>query len=450
MSALLERLPFFRRRPILVAKFPGRGRPKHGWPWFLAGVLLGVVALSGLYFWGTSGRTLTQPVRLDYGPASPAFAAVYGPLLGAEFTGGNSVEVLVNGVEFFPAMLSAIAGAQQTITLETYIWTSGTISDRFIAALSERARHGVKVLVLIDGMAPLEFKQADRTRLSDSGVQLRTYARHHWYDFKLNFNHRTHRKILVVDGKVGFTGGMCIDDQWLGDADSTKVWRETQVRVAGPVVREMQAVFASNWLETTSGLLLGADYFPPITARGGVLAQCIESGPGEGPENARICYLLAIASARESIDLSSAYFVPDDLSIETLLEARARGVRVRIIIPALTDSRMGRAASRSRWRRLLAAGVEFYQYLPAMDHCKVLIVDEVFVCVGSINFDNRSFSLNDEIALNTLDRSVARTHLKVFADDLQQSQRITREEFESRPFYQKLADELCGLFRSQF
>lgn len=386
---------------------------------------------------------------LDYGPHDAAFASAFGPVVGAEFVGGNAVKILVNGQEFFPEMLGAIRAAKKTITLETYIWTPGKVSDDFIAALTERARAGVKVHVLVDGMGTLKFKDADGKRLTDAGVEFFKYGRQHWYEVKPNINHRTHRKILVVDGRVGFTGGMCIDDSWAGDADSEKQWRETQVRVEGPVVRQMQAVFAMNWLQTTHRLLVGENYFPEIERAGVVPAQCFKSGPNEGPEVARVAYMFAIASARESIDIANAYFVPDDLAIKMLVAARQRGVRVRIVAPAINDSSFGRAAARSRWGALLAAGVEFYLYQPAMYHCKTMTVDDLFVTIGSANFDNRSFTINDEITVNVLDRGIAAAHRKMFEQDMKRSIPLTREEFESRGAHIKFADHVAGLFRSQ-
>jgi cardiolipin synthase A/B len=221
------------------------------------------------------------------------------------------------------------------------------------------------------------------------------------------------------------------------------------VRVEGPVVRQMQAAFAMNWMQTTSSLLLGEDYYPKIEAEGRSLALCFKSGPREGPEAARLAYLFAIAAARESIDISHAYFLPDELAIQMLIAARNRGVRVRVIIPEINDSRFGRAASRSRWDRLLEAGVEFHLYQPAMYHCKSMAVDDTLITIGSANFDNRSFSINDEVTLNVLDRDFAAAHRRMFERDLKASERLTLEAFRARPFYIKALDRFCGLFRSQ-
>jgi cardiolipin synthase A/B len=418
--------------------------------WFWAAIALSAVLVFSAYFWVTSARLLKEPLRIDYGPSDIAFTTALGPVVGAEFMNGNSVRTLVNGAQFFPAMLQAIRDARRTITLETYIWAPGKISDEFVAALCDRAQHGVKVHVLVDGMGTLKFHGHDREQLIHAGVRVLTYGREHWYEVKPNINHRTHRKLLIVDGRIGFTGGMCIDDHWRGNADSSKVWRDTVVEVTGPVVREMQAVFAANWLQTTSSLLLGEDYFPPAQAVGSSVAQCFKSGPGEGPQNARLGYLFAIAAARRTVDISHAYFVPDDLAIDMLIAARQRGVRVRVIVPEFSDSRFGRAVSRSRWSRLLAAGVEFYEYDQAMFHCKTMVVDDVLVTVGSANFDNRSFSINDEVTVNILDANVGAEHRRIFEDDLRHARRLRREAFEGRSIFIKAIDDFCGMFRSQF
>ena len=452
MPHLLEKFRTYRRRRAQHAAnraaSPKTARKGRRWAWWsIAGCVAVVLAA---YFWFTSARLLAEPIRIDYGPTDPSFANAMGPMTGADFTAGNQITTLLNGDGFFPPMLEAIRDAKKTITLETYIWSSGHISNQFINALGERARAGVKVHALLDGMGCLKLNRSDRDRLRDAGVELHIYGREHWWQIKANINHRTHRKLLIIDGKVGYTGGWCIDDRWLGNAHLKDLWRETAVRVEGPAVRQMQAVFSHNWMQTTSSLLLGEDYFPKLEKAGSSVAHVHKSGPSEGAQTARLGYLYAIAAARQTIDLAQAYFVPDDLAIEMLLEAIARGVRVRVIVPAKNDSRFGRAAARSRWGRLLAAGAEFHLYQPAMYHCKSMVVDGVLLTIGSANFDNRSFSINDEVTLNVLDRKVAEENLKIFAADMKQSQILTREEFESRPFYIKALDHICGLFRSQF
>lgn len=434
-----------RRRTRSTSPAPAT-RDHSKWWW----VVLGLVIVTAVFFRFSAAKIVREPMVLGHGPDDPVFVDSLGPLLGAEFTRGNSIKLLSNGDAFFPPMLEAISRAEHSITLESYIWASGEVSEKFIAALSERARHGVKVHVLVDGMGALKFEDADQQRLLAAGVEFVYYGREHWWQWKTDINQRTHRKLLIIDGRIGFTGGMCVADEWLGNATSQKSWREIQLQVEGPVVRQMQAVFITNWVQTTGRLLTGRDYFPaePVR-REGAVAQCYKSGPNEDPENARISYLMAIAAARKSIRISHAYFVPDDLAIEMLLAARARGVHVEVVIPAINDSRFGRAAARSRWDALLAAGVEFHAYLPAMYHAKVMIVDDFFLTIGSVNFDNRSFGINDEVNINVLDREVAQAGIKLFEDDKRASKPLTLEEFRARPWWQKKVDWLCGLFRSQ-
>jgi cardiolipin synthase A/B len=446
----LEKIHVFNRRrtqPGVPPRPPRTGDRKRRVFW--GSIVGGLIVALGALFWITSARLLSEPIRIDYGPLDASFRNAMGPITGADFTDGNTVETLVNGDAFFPPMLRAIRAAKKTITLETYIWESGYISNLFIEALTERARAGVKVHALVDGMGALKFNDSDRDKLQEAGVQFYKYGRERWWHVKANINHRTHRKLLIVDGEIGFTGGMCIADSWLGDAHAKHLWRETQVRITGPAVRQMQAVFAHNWLQTTSGLLLGEDYFPKLHETGTSVAHCYKSGPDEGAETARLGYLFAIAAARTSIDLANAYFVPDDLSINMLLEAISRGVKVRIVVPAFNDSKFGRAAARSRWGKLLAGGAEFYLYQPAMYHAKSMVTDRALLTIGSANFDNRSFSINDEVTLGVIDRKVAAENVRIFENDIKNSKLLTREEFEARPLYVKILDHVCGWFRSQ-
>jgi cardiolipin synthase A/B len=423
-------------------------RIKQGprWPWWVSG---GIVVLA-IFFWITSARTIGDPIVMDYGPTDPAFRDSVGSLLGYDFSGGNSTTTLVNGVRIFPAMVEAIYSARHSVTFETYIWESGAVNDQFMAALIDRARHGVKVHAIVDGAGSLKLKREEMRQMKEAGVELVLYDREHWWQIKPNINHRTHRKILVIDGRVAFTGGVCIADKWYGDAHSEEVWRDTQFRIEGPAAKHLQGIFAHNWLQTTGRLLHGPDYFPPNKSLGDVVVQGWQSGPRQAPEHARKAHLLAIASARESIKLSHAYFVPDDLARTMLVAARQRGVEVEVIVPKKNDSRFGRSASRSRWGPLLEAGVRFYQYEPALYHCKVMIVDDVFVTAGSVNFDNRSFRINDEANINVLDRRFALEQVKIFEEDRAESTELTYEEFKNRPWWVKAADYFAGLFRSQF
>lgn len=410
-------------------------------------LLLGLLA--GYLYW-SQADLVVKPIEATHSVDDAAFLTSVSHLLGAPLVEGNEVQELINGVQIFPAMLQAIAEAERSISLESYIWASGKVSDAFIEALTERAGAGVKVHVIVDGMGGMKLKREDISRMRDAGIDFVRYQRDRWYRIKLNVNHRTHRKILVVDGRVAFTGGVCIDDAWLGDADSHDVWRETHFLIRGPAAQQLQGIFADNWLETTGEVLAGEDYFPHVEPAGSSKMQCFKSGPGANPENARLGYYLAIAAARERIRLSHAYFIPDDLAIDLLLQALERGVDVEVIVPGINDSTIGRAASRSRWDRLLEGGVKFFLYQPALYHCKVMTVDDLWVTSGSVNFDNRSFAINDEANFNVYDRQFARAQLEVFEQDKAKSIPYTLEDHRNRSLWQKAVDWKAGLLRSQF
>ena len=252
----------------------------------------------------------------------------------------------------------------------------------------------------------------------------------------------------MVDGRVGFTGGVCLSDDWLGNAEPGR-WRETHLRVEGPVVAQMQGVFMENWLEMRSETLHGDEYFPEVKPAGTMAAQFFRSGPRDAAQNARLTYLLAIAAARKNIRLAHSYFVPDGLLIEALLDARRRGVKIELIVPSKIDNVATRRASRSRWGELLKAGVEFYEYEPTLYHCKIMIVDDIWATAGSVNVDERSFRINDEANLNVLDRKFAAKLIQTFEDDKSKSRRLTAEEFKERSWLSKCLDHFVGLFRSQ-
>ncbi|MDB6053568.1 MAG: cardiolipin synthase, partial [Verrucomicrobiales bacterium] len=382
------------------------------------------LVLMGLYF--SANKIVGKLIVTSYSVSDPEFRYTINNLLGPALAEGNEVKALLNGDQIFPEMLKEIRKAQKSITFENYIWASGSVSDQFITALCERAGAGVKIHCIVDGIGSIHLKKGEMAKLKSSGVEFVTYARDRWYKFKPNLNHRTHRKLLVVDGKVGFTGGACLDDTWLGNGLEKDHWRESHFKLEGPVVSQIQSVFVDHWLVTTSEVLEGPDYFPEPEKKGDMLAQCFRSGPKDGQESARLLYLYSIAAARKSIKLSHAYFVPDDLAIKELLEARKRGVTVEVIVPDHNDSRIGRAASRSRWVELINAGVKFYAYTPAMFHCKEMIVDDIWVTAGSVNFDNRSFRINAEANFNVLDRQFGADQARVFDDDKNHSRVISK------------------------
>ena len=414
-----------------------------------AGALAALVATILLLNIMPSDQRVEHRIERLYDSRSPQMQRVLGALLGPPIVPGNRVETLLNGTEIFPSMLAAIRGAQRTITFETYIYWSGDVGRAFAAALAERARAGVKVHVLLDWVGSQKMDEALLAQITDAGVEVRYYRPLSWYHVT-RMNNRTHRKLLVVDGRIGFTGGVGIGDNWAGDAQDPAHWRDTHFRVEGPVVAQMQAAFNDNWTKVTGRVLHGEAYFPPLEPQGDAHAQMFQSSPEGGAESMQLMYLLAITAAARSIELSSAYFVPDELTLQTLVDARRRGVRVRVIVPGpLIDAEVVRKASRANWGPLLAAGVEIHEYQPTMFHCKVLVVDGLLVSVGSTNFDTRSFRLNDEANLNVLDATFAARQVAVFEQDLKHTRRVTFEAWLARPWHDKLLEEAAELLEVQ-
>jgi len=389
-----------------------------------------------------------QVVRL-YSTEDPQFTRAMGVLLGPPIDDGNRFEVLRNGDEIFPSMLSAIRAAKTTISFESYIYWSGQVGKAFADALGERARAGVRVHLLLDWLGSNKMDPAQIAEMERAGVEVRRFHQPRWYELQ-RFNNRTHRKLLIVDGRIGFTGGVGIADEWAGHAQDAAHWRDTHFRAEGPVVAQMQAVFMDNWLKVTGKVLHGADYFPALIRIGDSRGQVFSSSPEGGSESMRIMYLLAITAATRTIDLSSAYFLPDDLTMKTLVDAAKRGVRIRIITPGEhVDTEIVRRASRATWGDLLQAGVKIFEYQPTMYHCKVMIVDGLWVSVGSTNFDNRSFSLNDEANLNILDADFAHRQVEIFEDDLTRSKAITLAQWQARPLQEKVLEHAAALLSEQ-
>ena len=392
---------------------------------------------------------LVQEVHADYAAGDSQFTRTMGALLGPSLAAGNRVEALQNGDEIFPAMLETIRAARSTITFETYIYWSGTVGREFGAALSERARAGVRVHVLLDWVGAGKMDESILDEMRKAGVEVEQFHPLKWYQLD-RLNHRTHRKLLVVDGRVGFTGGVGIADLWLGHAQDPEHWRDSHYRLEGPAVAQMQASFMDNWMNTTGVVLHGKGYFPDLEPAGPSAAQVFHSSPTDGSESVRLMYLLSIAAARHHIRIAASYFVPDSLTLATLVSARRRGVAVDIILPGPhIDTDVVRAASRSRWGPLLEAGARIFEYQPTMFHCKVMIVDDVWISVGSTNFDNRSFRLNAEANLNVFDREFAEAQTVVFEEDRARAREVTLDMWRNRPWKERASDWLAGLFRSQ-
>ena len=452
-TAKSEHLEVFGRR-VAVTGFWAKRVTLFGIPLPVAGISIVVaLALVGVTVWGIvfsrAPAHITQHIEHRYGVADEQFLRSMGVLLGPPLLPGNKVDTLLNGDQIFPAMLDGIRSAQSTITFETYVYWKGGIGKQFAEALAERARSGIKVRVLLDWEGTKKMEQSWIDDMGRAGVDIRKYHRPQWFKYR-HLNHRTHRKLLVIDGRVGFTGGVGIADEWTGNAQDKERWRDTHYRVEGPVVAHLQGAFTDNWMQATGDVLHGDGYFPRLEPKGAYRAQMFKSSVEGGAESLQLMYLLSLAAAKQTIDLSMAYFIPDDHTLDHLVEALRRGVRVRIITPGKhTDSWMVRRASRAHWGRILANGGEVYEYQPTMFHCKVLVVDALWTSVGSTNFDPRSFRLNDEANLNIYDRDVAARQIADFAEDLKRSKRVTYEDWLSRPWHEKLREKAATLFESQ-
>ena len=417
--------------------------------WIGGAVLLTLASVVLVINFTGGEKKIEQHIDRHYALEDPRFLHELGVLLGPPFIAGNRHQVLQNGDEIFPAMLGAIRNARTSITFESYIYWSGDIGRDFASSLVERARNGVKVHVLLDWVGSAKMDEALIDAMKTAGVQVRKFHPPHWSHLG-RLNNRTHRKILVVDGRIAFTGGVGIAPQWSGHAQDPDHWRDTHFQVEGPVVAQMQAVFLDNWIKVTGDVLYGPDYFPPLKPAGQGHAQVFSSSPTGGSESMQLMYLMAITAATRSIDLSASYFVPDELALGAMVEAMKRGVKLRIIVPGEhIDSETVRSASRAKWGPLLAAGAVIAQYQPTMFHCKVMIVDDLLVSVGSTNFDNRSFRLNDEATLNVVDATFASEQKSIFEADLRRSRLITNAAWLDRPLKEKIGERLASLFGSQ-
>jgi cardiolipin synthase len=396
----------------------------------------------------TEKRLLYRPRRL-YTSGDADFRRALGILLGPPLVPGNKITALVNGAQIYPAMLNAIRTARTNITFETFVFRDD-IGATFVDELSAAASRGVQVHMLLDWLGSRTMDSHLLAAARTSGCDLQIYHPPSWYHLG-RLNNRTHRKIMVVDGTIGFTGGVGMGTEWREGLNGLPPWRETHFKAEGPVVAQMQAVFIDNWIKTTGRVLHGAEYFPKLSNTAGDMeAQMFGSSPVGGSESMHLMVLLALTAAKTSIDIQNAYFVPDRLTVEALCSAARRGVRIRIIVPGRhTDARVGRWAAQGLYGELLKAGIQIYEYQPTMMHCKVLVIDGVWSSVGSSNFDDRSFRLNDEANLNVFSEELANGQLRLIDADIQQSRLMVLRKWRHRKFGRRINERLALLLRSQ-
>jgi cardiolipin synthase len=385
----------------------------------------------------------------EFDVSSKEFLPTIAGATGGFFVNGNHVDLLNNGDEFYPAMLTAIEQAQASITIEAYIYWAGDIGLRFARALAARAEDGVIVKILLDAIGCATIGSQILETLEGGGCQVAWYHPIRWYTVG-RFNHRTHRKSLIVDGCIGFTGGAGIADVWVGHAQDHTHWRDIQVRVEGPAMIPLQTGFAENWLESTGELISGRPYYPPRDGDGGLAALTLTSSPETGASNVRTMYYLSTVCARRSIFISNPYFVPDATAIDTLIEAKQRGVDVRIMVSGrYNDNWLARHNSMRLFGRLLAAGIQILSYDRTMLHQKTMVVDGVWATIGTTNFDNRSFAHNEESNVCVYDRALAGRMEETFWADAAVCTPIQFDDWRKRGTWQRVQEVVASLLQEQ-
>jgi cardiolipin synthase A/B len=391
---------------------------------------------------------VTLKTRSAVAAAEPRHANYLAGLVGAQVTRGNRFTVLTNGDQIFPAMLKAIAEARRRISFETYIYTAGDMAEQFTRAFEEAARRGVRVNLVIDavgGSIPNEHVE----RLRSAGCRLATFNTPSWYSVE-EINYRTHRKILVVDGQIAFTGGVGIDDQWKGNAEDKAHWRDTMVQAVGPVARLMEGGFYENFAEAGGEVTPELDDVQPVSDEEGA-AFVVRSSPSGGASDLKRVYVLALGSARQSIEITTPYFVTDESSRWAFEDAVRRGVRIRLLVEGdITDAMPVKYASRKHYEQLMALGIEIYEYQPTMMHTKTFVVDGVWSMFGSANFDNRSLELNDELNVAVTNRDLAGRLLADFEQDVKSSRRLDLQTWRQRSMLMKAREMFWASFGEIF
>ncbi len=361
---------------------------------------------------------------------------------GTHLTDGNHVTVLLNGEQTYPAIWKELRNAKETITLQMYYFEPGKMADTLSAILRERAQHGVAIHMLTDAFGGQKIKQEYVDQLKAAGVQTAVFRPLHWYDMQ-KLQNRSHVREIVIDGRIGFTGGFGIADKWFGNGHTKDQWRDTDVRFTGPAVSRLQSTFADGWVEATGTLLTGEKYFPkePLKDEPAATAGLLDAQPNIGSTPAERFLALSIAGARKRLYIANSYFVPNYDFKQLLIEAAKRGVDVRILtVGTATDVKITRYAGRKQYSDLLKGGVRIWEFAPTMMHAKTLVADGLWSSIGSMNFDNRSMVFNNEANLNVLDAPTAAVLDSVFLNDLKYSKEITIAEFEKRGLWQRMCE----------
>jgi cardiolipin synthase A/B len=380
---------------------------------------------------------------------SDEFLGTVAGVTGVPLADGNAIEVLNNGDAFYPRMLEAIEAARRSITIEAYIYWAGEVGLLFAGSLAERAKAGIPVKILLDAIGSASIGRDILDTLTNGGCQVAWYNPIHWYTLG-RFNNRTHRKSLIVDGEIAFTGGAGIADQWRGNAQDPDHWRDMQIRLEGPAVTPLQTGFAANWQATTGELLSGDIYYPTIERRGPLRAQTLMSSPETGGSIVRTVYYLSIACARHSILIANPYFVPDPVALDTLIDAKRRGIDVRIMVSGIcNDNWIARHNSVRLLGRLLEAGIEILEYNRTMLHHKTMVVDGLWSTIGTTNFDNRSFAHNEESNVCIVDRDLARELERIFEEDASLCDRVDYQAWKRRGVPARVQEFIAAFVEEQ-
>ena len=362
---------------------------------------------------------------------------------------GNRVSIYTNGDQFYPAMLEAIRGATRSVNMECYIFQPGRIADQFIDALSDRARKGLNVTIVVDAIGSFNLWGRPVRRLRQAGCRIESYQRLRWYSLA-RINNRTHRELLVVDGRVAFAGGAGVADWWAYPRRRKPAWRDTMARFEGPIVAALQGIAAENWLECCGEILTGPEYFPSLDRAGETTAFVIRSSPSDRSTASRVTFQLLMEGADRNVHISTPYFLPDRALRRALKDIAQRGVNVSVIVPGRhTDQRWVRLASRRMWGQLLECGVRIYEYQATMTHAKILVIDGLWAVLGTTNIDNRSFEHNDEINVGLRDEAVAARLLEDYERDLQDSEEITLERWQRRPLWEQVVGPFVWILERQ-
>lgn len=420
---------------------------------FLVLAILAIAAQASLLFLSLFGPVHRYKVRKSaaFDLQSLEYVRMLEALADAKVHPNTRIEVLTNGEVFYEAELECIARARCSVNLEAYIFQRGDLTRRFVKALAERARAGVRVSIVLDAIGSFATTRRYFRELTDAGGRVEYYHTLSWHSWP-RLNNRTHRELLIVDGEIGFVGGAGFADHWFKSSKRTPRWRDTMCRVTGDAVIGLQSTFAENWLEASGEILAGKEYFPFCAVPSDSIALVVNSTPSAGySTRARMLFQTLLASARTGIDITTPYFLPDRSAREELIRAvRERGVEVRVLVPGKHhDHLLTRRSSRRLFGELLKAGVKIYEYKPAMLHHKCLIVDEVWSVIGTTNFDNRSFGLNDEVNVAALDRGLAGRLMKDFHADLERSEVVTYESWRRRPVTERCHEWLGWILERQ-